>query len=116
MREGQRLVDRPQEINDRLGPGHVEIGYHFQRGNDLATLCGPLHALPADEGDAGTNSGPIAEEVYAWLGSGKIRSIATDRSLKWSVLNPWLVDLLKSGLVSMLLSRTAVGKRERSRT
>ena len=59
---------------------------------------------------------PIAQEVYAWLGSGKIRSIATDRSLKWSVLNPWLVDLLKSGLVSMLLSRTAVGKRERSRT
>ena len=51
-----------------------------------------LQALPDKE------RGPIAEEVYAWLGSGKIRSINTDREVEWSELHPGLVDLFENRL------------------
>ena len=51
-----------------------------------------LRALPGKESE------PIAEEVYLWLETGKIRSITTDRGLEWSDLNPWVVDLLKNKL------------------
>ena len=98
VREGQELVDRPQGINERREAGHVEIDLMFS-GETIWLTCVDrytrflrMKALPSKA------SGPIAEEVYAWLGSGKIRSITTDRGLEWSDLNPWLVDLLKKRL------------------
>ena len=98
MRKGQELADRPQGINERREPGHVEIDLMFS-GETIWLTCVDRHtrhlrlrALPGKE------SGPIAEEVYAWLGSGKIRSITTDRGLEWSELNPGLVDLFKNRL------------------
>ncbi len=113
MREGQELVDRPQGINERREAGQVEIDLMFS-GEMIWLTCGDrytrflrMKALPSKA------SGPIAEEVYAWLGSGKIGSITTDRGLDWSDLNPWLVDLLKKPNFVIL---TTVGKRERSRT
>ena len=98
VRKGQELADRPQGINERREPGHVEIDLMFS-GETIWLTCVDRHtrhlrlrALPGKE------SGPIAEEVYAWLGSGKIRSITTDRGLEWSELNPGLVDLFKNRL------------------
>ena len=98
VREGQELADRPKGINERSEPGHVEIDLMFSGATvwltcvDRYTRKLMLRALPGKE------SGPIAEEVYLWLGSGKIRSITTDRGLEWSDLNPWVVDLLKNKL------------------
>ena len=98
MRKGQELADRPQGINERREPGHVEIDLTFS-GETIWLTCVDrytrhlgLRALPGKE------SGPIAEEVYAWMGRGKIRSITTDRGLEWSELNPGLVDLFKNRL------------------
>lgn len=98
VKEGQELADRPQGINERKEPGHVEIDLMFS-GETVWLTCVDrytrklsLRALPGKE------SGPIAEEVYLWLESGKIRTITTDRGLEWSDLNPWVVDLLKKKL------------------
>ena len=98
VRPGQELEDRPQGINDRKEPGHIEIDLMFS-GETVWLTCVDrysrkltLRALPSKE------SGPIAEEIYALLEPGKIRSITTDRGLEWSDLNPWIVDLLKNKL------------------
>ena len=63
VREGQELADRPQGINERREPGHVEIDLMFS-GNTVWLTCVDrytrklmLRALPGKE------SGPIAEEV-----------------------------------------------------
>ena len=96
--EGQELEHRPPGINERSEPGHVEIDLMFS-GETVWLTCVDrytrklsLVALPCKESE------PIAEEVYLWLESGKIRSITTDRGLEWSDLNPWVMDLLKNKL------------------
>jgi transposase, IS30 family len=95
---GQELADRPQGINERREPGHIEIDLMFS-GETVWLTCVDrytrklsLRALPSKESE------PIAEEVYLLLETGKIRSITTDRGLEWSELNPWVVDLLKNKL------------------
>jgi IS30 family transposase len=98
VRQGQELEERPPGINDRSEPGHIEIDLMFSGETvwltsvDRFTRKLRLVALPGKEG------APIAEAVYAWLESGDIRSITTDRGLEWSDLNPWVLDLLKSKL------------------
>jgi transposase, IS30 family len=95
---GQELKHRPQGINERNEPGHLEIDLMFSgetvwlTGVDRYTRKLSLVALPSKESE------PIADEVYLWLESGKIRSITTDRGLEWSDLNPWVMDLLKKKL------------------
>ena len=98
VRPGQELEDRPQGINERREPGHIEIDLMFS-GETVWLTCVDrytrklrLRALPGKESE------PIAEEVYLWLETGKIRTITTDRGLEWSDLNPWVVDLLKNKL------------------
>ncbi len=96
--EEQELEHRPQGINERNEPGHVEIDLMFS-GETVWLTCVDrytrklsLVALPSKESE------PIAEAVYEWLESGKIRSITTDRGLEWSDLNPWVVGQLKNKL------------------
>jgi transposase, IS30 family len=98
VREGQELADRPQGINERSEPGHVEIDLMFS-GETVWLTCVDrytrklkLWALPGKESE------PIAGQIYLWLESGMIRSITTDRGLEWSDLNPWVVDLMKNKL------------------
>lgn len=96
--QGQELVDRPKGINQRSEPGHIEIDLMFSgetvwlTGTDRFTRKLFLRALPGKESEA------IAEEVYFWLVTGKIRSITTDRGLEWSALNPWVLDILRNKL------------------
>ncbi len=98
VRPGQELEERPAGINERSEPGHIEIDLMFSGETvwltsvDRFTRQLRLVALPGKEG------APIAEAVYSWLESGKIRSITTDRGLEWSDLNPWVLDLLKGKL------------------
>lgn len=96
--EGQELEDRPEGINQRSEPGHLEIDLMFSGETvwltsvDRFTRKVRLVALPNKESE------PIAEAVYGWLESGKIRTLTTDRGLEWSDLNPWVVALLKKKL------------------
>ncbi len=96
--EGQELENRPRGINQRSEPGHLEIDLMFSGETvwltsvDRFTRKVRLVALPSKESE------PIAEAVYLWLESGKIRTITTDRGLEWSDLNPWVVALLKKKL------------------
>ena len=71
VRDGQGLVEWPQGVNERRERGHVEIDLMFS-GETIWLTCVDrptrhlrLRALPGKE------SGPIAEEVNARLGSGK---------------------------------------------
>ena len=98
VRAGQELAERPQGINERSEPGHLEIDLMFSgetiwlTGVDRFTRKLVLCALPSKESEG------IADAVYGWLESGKYRTITTDRGLEWSELNPLLVDLLKEKL------------------
>jgi len=98
VRPGQELADRPQGINERSEPGHLEIDLMFSGETiwltavDRFTRKLILRALPGKESE------PIAEAVYLLLEKGKIRSLTTDRGLEWSDLNPWVLDLLKNKL------------------
>lgn len=98
VREGQELEDRPEGINERKEPGHVEIDLMFSGETvwltcvDRYTRKVSLRALPSKESEA------IANEVYLWVESGKIRSLTTDRGLEWSDLNTWVVDQLTTKL------------------
>lgn len=98
VRPGQELADRPQGINARSEPGHLEIDLMFSGETiwltavDRFTRKLMLRALPGKESE------PIAEAVYLLIETGEIRSLTTDRGLEWSDLNPWVLDLLKNQL------------------